>query len=248
MLIRSRTLTGLLFITLAGTSAAGAAPLTSSTHQTEQDKARREALAPQQQDFQSSQQRVAPQGIPFPEETHCKLINRVDIDSDNQALTRKLLAKTARQAQGRCTGSEGIRLLAYTLQNELIAQGYITSLIDVPSQSLEHGILRFTLHYGKVGAIDYADGSDTTRLWNSLPTSSGTILRLSDLEQGMANLQRLPGATAHMKLLPGQHEGESDIQIARSLAKNGSLAHGLTTPAAKPADATRPAGPSISMT
>ena len=81
MLIRSRTLTGLLFITLAGTSAAGAAPLASSTHQTEQDKARQEALAPQQQDFQSSQQRVAPQGIPFPEETHCKLINRVDIDS-----------------------------------------------------------------------------------------------------------------------------------------------------------------------
>ncbi|MGK3605590.1 ShlB/FhaC/HecB family hemolysin secretion/activation protein, partial [Klebsiella variicola] len=95
MLIRSRTLTGLLFITLAGTSAAGAAQLTTSAHQTEQDKARQEALAPQQQDFQSSQQRVAPQGIPFPEETHCKLINRVDIDSDNQALTRKLLAKTA---------------------------------------------------------------------------------------------------------------------------------------------------------
>lgn len=106
MLIRSRTLTGLLFITLAGTSAAGAAPLASSTHQTEQDKARQEALAPQQQDFQSSQQRVAPQGIPFPEETHCKLINRVDIDSDNQALTRKLLAKTARQAQGRCLAAK----------------------------------------------------------------------------------------------------------------------------------------------
>ncbi|MCS5880504.1 hypothetical protein LNP17_08785 [Klebsiella variicola subsp. variicola] len=28
------------------------------------------------------------------------MINRVDIDSDNQALTRKLLAKTAQQAQG----------------------------------------------------------------------------------------------------------------------------------------------------
>ncbi len=129
------------------------------------------------------------------------------------------------------------------MQNELIAQGYITSLIDVPSQSLEHGILRFTLHYGKVGAIDYADGSDTTRLWNSLPTSSGTILRLSDLEQGMANLQRLPGATAHMKLLPGQHEGESDIQIARSPGeKMAAWRLGLTTPAAKPADATRAGG------
>ena len=143
-----------------------------------------------------------------------QLINRVDIDSDNRAHPE--ITGENRAAGAGTPGSEGIRLLAYTLQNELIAQGYITSLIDVPSQSLEHGILRFTLHYGKVGAIDYADGSDTTRLWNSLPTSSGTILRLSDLEQGMANLQRLPGATAHMKLLPGQHEGESDIQIARS--------------------------------
>ncbi len=110
------------------------------------------------------------------------------------------------------------------MQNELIAQGYITSLIDVPSPVLEHGILRFTLHYGKVGAIDYADGSDTTRLWNSLPTSSGTILRLSDLEQGMANLQRVcPAPPRTWKLLPGQHEGESDIQIARSLAKKWQL-------------------------
>ncbi len=108
---------------------------------------------------------MAPQGIPFPEETHCKLINRVDIDSDN-ALTRNT-GENRTAGAGTLSGSEGIRLLAYTLQNELIAQGYITSLIDVPSQSLEHGILRFTLHYGKVGAIDYADGSDTTRLWNS---------------------------------------------------------------------------------
>lgn len=223
MLIRSRSLTGLLFITLAGASAVSAAQLTTSAHQTEQDKARQEALTPQQQEFQSSQERGAPQGIHFPVEAHCRLINKVDIDSDNQALTRKLLAKIAQQAQGRCLGSEGIRLLAYRLQNELIVQGYITSLIDVPSQSLEQGILRLTLKYGKVGAIDYAGGSDITRLWNSLPLSPGAILRLSDLEQGMANLQRLPGSTAHMKLLPGQREGESDLQIARSLEKKWQL-------------------------
>lgn len=247
MLIRSRTLTGLLFMTLAGASAVSAAQLTTSAHQTEQDKARQEALTPQQQEFQSSQQRGAPQGIHFPVEAHCRLINKVDIDSDNQALTRKLLAKTAQQAQGRCLGSEGIRLLAYRLQNELIVQGYITSLIDVPSQSLEQGILRLTLKYGKVGAIDYAGGSDITRLWNSLPLSPGAILRLSDLEQGMANLQRLPGSTAHMKLLPGQREGKAIFRSPAAWRKNGSLAPGLTTPAAKPAAAIRPVAPSISM-
>ncbi len=36
-----------------------------------------------------------------------------------------------------------------------------------------------------------------------MPTHTGKILRLSDLEQGMANLQRLPGTSAHMKLRPG---------------------------------------------
>ncbi len=55
----------------------------------------------------------------------------------------------------------------------------------------------------------------------------------------MANLQRLPGATAHMKLLPGQHE-ESDIQIARSGEK--WQRRGLTTPAASQRTL-RPAGP-----
>lgn len=176
------------------------------------------------------------------------MINRVDIDSDNRALTRKLLAKTARQAQGRCLGSEGIRLLAYTLQNELIAQGYITSLIDVPSQSLEHGILRFTLHYGKVGAIDYADGSDTTRLWNSLPTSSGTILRLSDLEQ--RDGQPAASARRHRahETVAGPTRGRKRYPDRPQHGEKMAAWRTATTPAAKPADATGPAGPSISMT
>ncbi|MDO1611313.1 ShlB/FhaC/HecB family hemolysin secretion/activation protein, partial [Klebsiella pneumoniae] len=76
----------------------------------------------------------------------------------NQALPRKLRAKPARRAQGRGLGSKGIRLRAYPLKNELTAQGYTPSLIDVPSQSLEPGIPGSTLPYGKVGAIDYADG------------------------------------------------------------------------------------------
>ncbi len=50
MLIRSRTLTGLLFITLAGTSAAGAAPWPLLLTRRSRIKPA-EALAPQQQDF-----------------------------------------------------------------------------------------------------------------------------------------------------------------------------------------------------
>lgn len=36
----------------------------------------------------------------------------------------------------------------------------------------------------------------------------------------MANLQRLPGSSAQMKIMPGKKNAESDIQISRHLARN----------------------------
>lgn len=107
------------------------------------------------------------------------------------------------------------------MQNELIARGYITSLIDVPSQSLNDGILSITLSYGYIGNISWAsDNSATTSLWNAIPAKTGDILKLTELEQGMANLQRLPGSSAQMKIMPGKNNAESDIQISRYLARN----------------------------
>lgn len=107
------------------------------------------------------------------------------------------------------------------MQNELIARGYITSLIDVPSQSLNDGILSITLSYGYIGNISWAsDNSATTSLWNAIPAKTGDILKLTELEQGMANLQRLPGSSAQMKIMPGKNNAESDIQISRHLARN----------------------------
>ena len=131
------------------------------------------------------------------------------------------LGNIARQAEKKCLGIEGIRLLTTTLQNELIARGYITSLIDVPSQSLNDGILSITLSYGYIGNISWASGnSATTSLWNAIPAKTGDILKLTELEQGMANLQRLPGSSAQMKIMPGKNHAESDIQISRHLARN----------------------------
>lgn len=190
-----------------------------TVNQVEQDKTRESALMPHQQQYQSSRTYAKTQTLIFPEEATCRYITKVDIASEDNAKTTALLGKIAAQAPGHCLGIEGIRLLTNALQNELITQGYITSLIDIPSQSLEGGILKITLTYGKTGHIDFAPNSAVTNLWTSMPTHTGKILRLSDLEQGMANLQRLPGASAHMKLRPGEHIGESDIEIARVMDK-----------------------------
>ena len=193
----------------------------STTNQLDQDRARETALTPQQQEYKSSQESSVRGNIIFPKEDNCKYIKEVNIESEDNKLTNKLLGKIISQAKDRCIGIEGIRLLASTLQNELIIKGFITSLIDVPSQSLEHGVLNLTLTYGKIGQIAYADDVpvNKTLLWNSLPFSEDDILRLPDLEQGMANLQRLPGSSAHMQLLPGLKHAESKIRLTRKLDK-----------------------------
>ena len=106
------------------------------------------------------------------------------------------------------------------LQNELIARGYITSLMTIPEQSLAQGTLRLELAYGKIGDIFWSTTSEqTTSIWNNIPTRTGDILRLTDLEQGMENLRRLPGSSANMQILPGQREAESNLQLTRRLDK-----------------------------
>lgn len=201
---------------------AGASTAHPSTSQAEQDKAREAALIPQQQEYKSSQGKSTRERLIFPKERECKYIKEIHIESEDNKLTQKLLGKLLLQAKSRCLGIEGIRLLTRSLQNELIIKGYITSLIDVPTQSLESGILKLTLTYGKIGSIAYVEDETKSKsfLWNALPFSANDILRLPDLEQGMANLQRLPGSSAHMKLLPGQNHAETDVLLTRKLDKS----------------------------
>ncbi|MNB86925.1 Hemolysin transporter protein ShlB precursor [compost metagenome] len=213
-----------LYIVLFWCHAASADVANSSVNQKEQDKARQDTLSPNEQVYSSSRQSASAEEIVFPIEKNCRVIERVTIKSDNDKLTSKLLGKITHQALNKCLGINGIRLLSHKLQNELIVQGYITSLIDVPSQSLDSGDLLLTLTYGRVGEITFSpETRNTTSLWNTMPLERGDILRLSDLEQGIANLQRLPGTQAQMQLAPGEQFAESSITLTRNLDKKWQI-------------------------
>ncbi len=191
-----------------------------TTNQNEQDKARQAALTPQHQGTQASQINTDRQTLTFPEEKNCRLINTIRIDSAEPGLTHKLLDNLTSQALHRCLGINGIQYLAMALQNELIARGYITSLVTIPEQSLTQGTLKLELAYGRIGEILWSTTSEqTTSIWNNIPAREGDILRLSDLEQGMENLLRLPGSSANMQILPGQREAESNLMLTRRLDK-----------------------------
>ena len=71
----------------------------SNTNQVEQDKARQSALAPAQQEYQSSGTGSRKYQLVFPLEATCRYINHVEILSADDKLTRSLLGNIALQAE-----------------------------------------------------------------------------------------------------------------------------------------------------
>lgn len=204
---------------------ANAAPLVRpSTNQTDNQKARQAQLTPEGTTVQSQKESVRPGFIVFPQETDCFRIRQVVLDN-RQALPHWLpLKKLTRQAEGQCLGVKGVSILVNTLQNQIVANGYITTRLGVPDQDINSGILHIVIHPGRVGDIQWDPSSErNVHFANTLPLSSGDLLSLHALEQGLENLQRLPNSSANIKILPGTHEGESNIQISQQQNKHWRL-------------------------
>lgn len=71
------------------------------------------------------------------------------------------------------------------------------------------------------------DSDDYIQLYSSFPAHEGSLLDLRDIEQGLENMQRLPGVQADMEIVPGEQPGESDILITRKQDKYWRLGFSL---------------------
>ncbi|HHT0321838.1 TPA: ShlB/FhaC/HecB family hemolysin secretion/activation protein [Raoultella planticola] len=188
--------------------------------QQQRQKALEQQLTPPTPDVRLSEPSSSFGRIPFPTESPCFPIQRVAL-SGQQALPRWLpLQRIADQAQGHCLGGKGINLLMSTLQNRLVDHGWITTRVLAPSQDLKSGTLKLTIVPGYVRHVRLTEQSDRyIQLYSAFPAHEGNLLDLRDIEQGLENLQRLPGVEASMEIVPGDNPGESDIVITRKQAK-----------------------------
>jgi len=120
----------------------------------------------------------------------------------------------AADATGRCLGGQGIVLAINKVQNAILAKGYVTTRVMAQEQDLTKGILTLTLQPGRIGQVRFDEPvSWRARLWNAIPASSGEILNLRDIEQGLENFKRVPSARADIKIVPGEQEATSDLQV-----------------------------------
>ncbi|MEJ4046509.1 ShlB/FhaC/HecB family hemolysin secretion/activation protein [Erwinia sp. SLM-02] len=185
-----------------------------------QQSAKEAQLTPDAPDITLSENPQPNAEGPFPQETPCFPINRVQL-TGRDAFPRWFPAqRVADGAVGHCLGVKGINQLMSRLQNRLVDHGWVTSRVLVPEQDLRSGSLTLALVPGMIRHIRYADGSDKrAALYTAVPAREGELLDLRDIEQGLENQQRLPTVQDSMEIVPGDKPGESDIIITRHQPK-----------------------------
>lgn len=150
----------------------------------------------------------------YPVSEHpCFIIDRLVLNGEAASRFQWALDAAA-GATGRCLGGQGIVLVINKVQNAILAKGYVTTRVMAQEQDLTKGVLTLTLQPGRINQIRFDEPvSWRGRLWNAIPASSGDILNLRDIEQGLENFRRVPSASADIKIVPGEQEATSDLLV-----------------------------------
>ncbi|MCG5075173.1 ShlB/FhaC/HecB family hemolysin secretion/activation protein [Paraburkholderia tagetis] len=116
-------------------------------------------------------------------------------------------------SSGACVGKEGINVLTKGLQQAILSRGYVTTRVLVQPQDLSTGTLAFALVPGIVRQVRFADPTLWGTWKTAFPTSSGDVLNLRDLEQGLEQMKRVASQDVDMKIEPTEIPGESDVVL-----------------------------------
>ena len=157
----------------------------------------------------------------FPVDAQCFVIRELSLSEASSARFGWLL-DAALPYLRRCVGVNGLSFIAARMDAALRERGYTTSRVALPPQSLETGRLTVHVDAGRIAEIRMVrpgpekrpdEGWGTWR--NAFPVSSGDLLDIRDLEQGVENMKRLPSQVVATRLEPGTQPGTSVIYIKR---------------------------------
>jgi hemolysin activation/secretion protein len=141
----------------------------------------------------------------LPKESVCYDILHVRIDNTQSLPNWLTFRDFIRQAENNCIGVKGIKAIYTAVQNRLISHGFITTRVLIPEQNLLKGTLTLRILPGRVSDVIIQDQSGLpVHRWNNVPQGAGDLLDLRGLEQGLENLQRIPGSQASIRLVPGK--------------------------------------------
>ncbi|MDO3621697.1 ShlB/FhaC/HecB family hemolysin secretion/activation protein [Ralstonia pseudosolanacearum] len=159
-------------------------------------------------------------------------IHRIEL-TGNTVLEAAMVEQITQPFLNHALGTNRINLLLRRLTEAFVARGFVTTRAYLAPQNLKDGVLTIAVVPGKVEALQIngktvrstvpdaklAEGpqaggwlTDAGTVW-SIP-AVGETLRLTDLEQGVDQINRLRRNQAEVQILPGQAPGGSVIALA----------------------------------
>lgn len=110
-------------------------------------------------------------------------------------------------------GAEGIAVLQKQLQEQILADGYVTSQVVVPNQDLQSGTLTFEILPGYVEDIVLMNPKARTNWRSAFPVRSGYVLRRQALEQGIDQMRNVSGQDVKLSIEPGTKPLHSIVKL-----------------------------------
>jgi hemolysin activation/secretion protein len=164
---------------------------------------------------------------PFPAESPCWIMREIVVDG---ALHKELnwILPLARSYEDHCMATQGVRYVLNFLQGELINRGFVGTRILLPQQDLSKGTLRLQVVEGIISAVRVPNDRVAREWALAAPEGSqaGDLFQLRAVEQGVEQIQRIPGRQAHVALDPASAPGETvaNLSLSESPLISASLA------------------------
>ncbi len=157
----------------------------------------------------------------LPAEIPCIVVRGITVTGPD-ARRFAWLADAAAPYVGQCAGAAGLGQIAAALDRQLTMLGYVTSRAAMPLQTIEDGTISIAVLAGRVGHIgmhmaEHPDSvDDRWGTWrNAFPVSTGDILNVQDLEQGVEQMKRLPSQVVTTEITPEISASGSKVKIMR---------------------------------
>lgn len=179
-----------------------------------------------------AQGQALPQGFPgdLPATGPTFLITAVRFDGD-ALMSQMAFLEVASPFLGRELGAAHIGALLDRLNQALIERGFTTSRAYVGPQNLADGVLRITFLAGRIEQILYRDqpvrAGAPLGLRLAMPMAEGDVLRLSEIEQAVDQLNRA-GAQVQVQIRPGTVAGGSIVVFEPMQAHAQGTRYNLT--------------------
>jgi hemolysin activation/secretion protein len=136
------------------------------------------------------------------------------IITGNIHFPKKLLRQLKKKYEGHFLTLKDMLLIAKILTAHTVENGYITSYVSLPEQSLSEGILTFHAIEGTIETI-IMDGKETftfARL-TAFPFLRKKALNIRDIEQGLDQLRTLKSMDPNIRIEPSRNSSKATLYI-----------------------------------